>query len=322
MITIEKILCNFFHQKNISRKHLLTFSKDELKRLISANKINQFDAIIAYLTPLITAFSDEISNEDTDVNVRLGETKSVDQVTADFSATMSARQGGIYKTFGSKTSKEYLEFYPKGLKEYSIPGREDMTFLTKRIGKAALKHANALGPVIAAELQAFEPAFTAARGSQTTVIADIATDRSAITTNQLALEIGLTKSIHGVGDIYPGDIISCTPLFNFNLLYPVTQHPHLVLTGVIAVSGLAVLLNKILTDNSSIEIKCTGINASLWLWLGATATDTDDRMAINVGPGPIVTIKPSDIGDLKKTFLLMKNDSSVNTASYEVTIIG
>jgi len=322
MLNGLKIFGNLFHDKGMSRQHLLGFSKDSLQRLISANATHIYDIIIAFLTPMITVFSDEISNEDTNKNIRLGKTRTVDQVTADFVKTMNDRKGGISKTFGGENSEGYLEFYPKGQKEYSKPTREDMALFATRIGKAALKHDTALGPVISAELQAFEPDFNAARGMQVAKIGDIANDSTAISANQLILELGLTKVVHQIAYMYPGNTVVCNALFNFNLLYPVTHHPHLVLDGILAAGGTVEVINKTFTETYTIEIKNNGTNASFWIWLGATALDGDNSMALEVKSGKMITIKPSDIGDLKKTFMLIKNDSSVNATSYEVTIIG
>ena len=132
----------------------------------------------------------------------------------------------------------------------------------------------------------------------------------------------MTESVRTIGKMYPGNVAPCIPLFNFNLLYPVGNHPHLVFTGDIAPHGVAEIINKLLTDTFTIVVKNTGETASLWIWIGATATDFDNKMAVEIKPGKTVTLKPSDIGDLIKTFLLIKNDNVVNTGSYEVTIIG
>jgi hypothetical protein len=106
------------------------------------------------------------------------------------------------------------------------------------------------------------------------------------------------------------------------LLYPITHHHHELLTGIIAINGMVEVINKTLTDTYTIVLNNPGTNAAIWIWLGATATDTNNAWATKVEPGHSKTIKPSDIGDLANTFLLIKNESTVNVASYEVTIIG
>ena len=322
MINIEKLLANFFDKKNISRSHLLTYSKDHLQRLITANTNHQYDDIIAFLTPLVTNFELEIGNEDTSINLRKGQTKSVEQLTIDFGNTLSDLEGGISKILGGRKSIGYLEFFPNGLTEYNRPGREDMDLFTNRISKAATKYATLLGLDITAELKALKTDFNTARTSQVTTIAEVSVNRTAISSNQLALELGLSNSIHSIGLLFPGNYTGCIGLFNENLLYPVTHHHHQLIVGLLAAQGTEMLINKTFTDTYTIEIKNTGTNASYWIWLGATATDTDNTMAIEVKPGKTATIKPSDIGDLKKTFLMIKNDSTVNATSYEVTLIG
>ena len=100
------------------------------------------------------------------------------------------------------------------------------------------------------------------------------------------------------------------------------HHPHDVHAGTIIAGGLVEIINRKFTDNIELEVKNNGTNAAIWIWLGATATDTNNAWATKVEPGHSKTIKPSDIGDLANTFLLIKNESTVNVASYEITIIG
>ena len=321
-MTVEKALENRFDKPGISRANILIYAKDEVRRLTANNGTGLYTAQIAYLNLLIDALDAELKVDDSAKNLRKGKTKSVDEMTVVFGDTMKDFENEIIRKIGGKTSPSVSEFYPNGHTEYISATRKEMDVFTPRIKTAANNHHTELGPELTAILVALDTDYNQARDSQNDTTDVINANRTLVTGNQLALAKGLNKSFHEIAAMHSDDIAPCIGLFNFNLLYSNEHHARLVLKGDIAVSGLAVLLNKLLTDNLTIEIKCTGINASLWLWLGATATDTDDRMAINVGPGPIVTIKPSDIGDLKKTFLLMKNDSSVNTASYEVTIIG
>ena len=321
-MTVEKALENRFNKPGISRPNLLSYAKDNLNRLTANNGTGLYTIQIGYLTIYIASFDAELQLDDSTKNLRKGQTRSVDEMTVVFSKTMSEFENEISRKVGGKTSPSFYEFYPNGQTEYSLPTRQEMDVFIPRIRIATNKHHTELGLELTDTLLALDTDYNLARGSQNITIAKVSANKTLVTSNQLALANGLNKSFHEIAAMHSDDIAPCIGLFNFNLLYSNEHHARLVLKGDIAVSGLAVLLNKLLTDNLSIEIKCTGINASLWLWLGATATDTDDRMAINIGPGPIVTIKPSDIGDLKKTFLLMKNDSSVNTASYEVTIIG
>ena len=321
-MTVEKALDNRFDKPGISRADLLIFAKDEVRRLKANNGTGLYTSQITFVTALIDLLDTELKVGDSSKNLRKGKTKSVDEMTVVFGNTMKDYENEIVRKIGGKTSPSVSEFYPNGHAEYISATRKEMDIFVPRIKTATMNHASQLGVELTAILVALDTDYNEARDSQNDTTDLINANKTHVTGDKLALAKGLNKVFHEIAAMHYEDIAPCIGLFNFNLLYPNTHQVRLVLKGDIAISGLIVLLNKLLTDNSSIEIKCTGINASLWLWLGATATDTDDRMAINIVPGNIVTIKPSDIGDLKKTFLLMKNDSSVNTASYEVTIIG
>jgi len=322
MITVEKFFANLFNHPNISRRHLLGFAIDYLARLAKANTSHQYDVMIAYLTPLVAAFATEVGNEDIALNLRKTQTNTVDQTSYNFGNTMSSLEGVIAYTLGGKTSEGYMEFYPHGLSEYNHPTREAMPVLVNRINLITGKYATPLGSTIAGQLLAIGTSFNAARTAQVSTNADLAQSKIAISTNRLALELGMTKGLHELAAMYPGNIVACNGLVNFNLLYSFTQHQHDVHDGTLVAEGTVDVLNRTMTDTVSIEVNNNGTNAPFWVWLGATATDTNNLLAVKVMPGHTVVLKPSDIGGPEKTFLLIKNDSSVNAASYIVTIIG
>jgi len=322
MITVEKFFANLFNHPNISRKHLLGFAIDFLARLTKANTSHQYDVMIAYLTPLVTAFETEVGNEDIALNLRKSQTNTVDQSSYNFANTMSNLEGVIAYALGGKSSEGFKEFYPHGLTEYNQPGRQDMPILINRINTITAKYDTQLGSTVVTDLLAIGTGFNAARTAQVSTNAGLAQSKTAISSNGLALQLGMTKGLHEIAAMYPGDTVACNGLVNFSLLYSFTHHPHDVHDGTLVAEGTVVVENRTMTDTVSIEAANNGTNAPFWIWLGATAIDGDDSMAVKVMPGHTVVLKPSDIGGPGKTFLLIKNDSSVNAASYIVTIIG
>ena len=322
MLNVNKLFGNFYDKEDISKAHFLAHAKDHLQRLTNSNTTHQYDSIIAFLTPLIAALSLEVVNEDTAINIRKAKTDTLGELSLGFSHTMSELEGVIAHSCGGKTSESFKEFYPNGLTEYSKPSRDNIEIYLGRITKATTKYSSLLNPADATTLLALQTNYDAARASQDKSKSDVANSKSVIINNRYNLEIGMSQSIHEIGRMYPGNVIACNPMFNFNLLYPITHHPHQVLNGTIIAEGTVVVINKTFTDTFTIEVENNGTNAAFWVWLGATSIDGDDSMAIEVQPGKTVTLKPSDLGDLKKTFLLIKNNSSVNVASYIVTIIG
>ena len=323
MLNVNKLLGNFYDKEDISKARFLAHAQDHLERLTNNNTTHQYDSIIAILTPLIAALKLEVGNEDTAINIRKAKTDTVDELTLVFSHTLSEMEGVIAHSCGGKTSESFKEFYPNGLTEYSKPNRDDIERFLGRITKATTKYSSLLDPADATVLLALETNYNAARSSQSKSKSDVANSKSEIINNRYNLEIGMSQSIHEIGRKYPGNVLPCIPLFNFGLLYSTTHHPHDEHDGTIAPQGTIVVINRATTDTVSIVAENPGTNADYFIWFGATSLDGDDSMSVKVPTGHSVTLKPSDIGGSSaKTFLLIKNGSSVNTASYIVTIIG
>lgn len=322
MITVEKFFANLFNHPNISRLHLLGFGIDFLARLIRANTSHQYDVMIAYLTPLIAAFEAEVGKEDVTLNLRKIQTNTVDQSSYNFANTMSNLEGVIAFALGGKTSDGYKEFYPHGLSEYNKPGRNQMIVFINRINQSTTKYATELGSTVATKLLAIGTGFNTSRTAQVSTNAAVAQSKTAMSSNCEALQLGMTRGLHEIAAMYPGDTATCNGLVNFNQLYSFTHHTHDEHDGTLIEEGTVVVLNRMMTDIVSIEATNNGENAAYWIWLGATALDGDNSRAVKVMPGHTVVLKPSDIGGPEKTFLIIKNDSSVNATSYIITIIG
>ena len=324
MINVEKLLGNIFDKQGMSRVHLLAYSKDQLKRLIANNDTHIYDTIIAFISPLIVAFDAELTTDDTTRNLRAGQTGIVEIVTDDFGNTMSTREDEIARKLGGINSVAFKEIYPHGQSEYTRPSRDNMEKFTKRINLAATKYAADLGAEITAELQNLKVNYNAARDPQTDTIADLSATKKAVTTNQIALSKGLTKVLHQIGTLYPGDAAACNSLFNFNLLYPVTHHPHTVYSGVLLPVAEITVLNQALGETMQIAVENTGNNADFWIWIGDVPAAQVHGKAVLVKAGKLANFKPSDLQELAGTgtYLTIKNANVTNSASYTVTIIG
>ena len=64
MIQSERLFENFFDLKEIIPSRLSNFAGDTLNNLIANNSTNEYDALIALLTPLLTNFQGEIGEVD------------------------------------------------------------------------------------------------------------------------------------------------------------------------------------------------------------------------------------------------------------------
>jgi len=322
MISEEKLFGNPFSNGLITPLRLLLHAKDTLKRLIKGNTNHKFDDLIDTLTTNIALLEAEVGNVDTAVNLQGGQTDSVDAITLSFTQTMGDLDGVIAHALGGKSSNGYKEFYPNGMKDYSNPNRDEMPILTMRVNKAATKYAAQLGATDVAKLKSYTTSYTAARGAQTDSFTDVSAGRGARSVGRLNVELGLIQALGLVRYLFPTDIAICSSFFNFNLLYTVGHHKHINIVGSLAVGITYAAANRTFTDNASIIIRNKGTNAAITVWIGEMATVTPNSMAITVQPGKTSVVVPSSIGDLVNTYLLIYNESTVNTAEYEIVIIG
>jgi len=322
MLNLEKVFGNYFNSTSITSLRLLIFAKDFLVNMTANNTTHVYDDKIALLTPFIAGLEKEVASLDSAVNLRSGQTDQVDAVAALFLKTMSAQEGVLADKFGGKDTLGFKEFYPMHLKDYNAANRTTLPILTKRVSVAALKYTTILGAPLTATLQSFFTNYTAARTTQSTTIGTVGSTRNARTTADFDLEIALTGAVHFVGVQYPGDVVSCSKFVNLNLLYTAGKHKHITHAGTLIISEIKEITNQLFTDNWSIIVRNKGLNAAIEIWLAATAIETVALKSITIQPGNASVLKPSDLGVLTNPFLLLKNLSAVNPATYEVVIIG
>jgi len=322
MISPEKMFGNLFDSKEITALRLLIFAKDLLVNMIAANTTHAYDSKIAILTAKITQLETQVSSLDSILNLRRGQTDEVDLVTFNFIKKMSDMEGVIANALGGKSSIGFKEFYPLNMKDYDAANRTTMHTLTTRVNVAATKYATQLGVIITPDLQSFLPSYTAARSTQSTSTGTINTSRVSRTAVETETELALTGTVHFIGEKFPGDVVMCSSFFNFNLLFTVGHHKHTTRAGTIGFEEIKEIVNQLFTDNWSIIIRNKGTNVAFEIWLGATALETTSVKSVILQPGNAISLKPSDLGDLNNSFLLIKNLSAVNSADYEIVIIG
>ena len=322
MLSQEKLFGNLLDSKEITPLRLLIFGKDVLVNLTAANTSHCYDSTIESVTPLIIQLEKQVSGLDISLNLRSGQTDEVDLVTYTFKKKMSDMEGVIANLLGGKDTIGFKEFYPFSMKDYDTASRTTMPTLTTRVSNAAIKYTKELGDVISTNLQSFLISYTDARSTQSTTIGIVNTSRTNRTIIETNTELALTGVIRLISAKFPGDIVTCSSFFNFKLLYTVGNHKHTTYVGTLAFEEIKEITNQIFTDNWSIIIRNKGINAVFEVWLSATTLNTTSAKPVTVQPGNGTTLKPSDLGDLKNSFLLIKNLSTINSADYEIVIIG
>ena len=322
MINNEKLFGNPFDEPSIPTTLLIEFTKDMIERLTTANTNHQYDDMIAQAQTDLDVLEADVEKKDVSVTVRLGKTQTVDEVTAEFGQTMSDLYGVIAHSLGGSKKPEMLEFYPDGLTEYNKINRDNMAVITNRIFTAAGNHSAALGTDITAQLQAFKASFLAARKVQVSAKSDVTSSKPVISAERTKLELTNTMIVRKIASLYPGDVATCSSLFDFSLLYNPTHHKHDVHTGDVPAGGSVTVANITFTDTMKLKIKDTSENADFRVWIGMIPFDPDNGKAVLVKSGKGCNLKPSQISNGNGTFLTIKNDSSVNIASYSIDIIG
>ncbi|HLG36036.1 MAG TPA: hypothetical protein VI757_14235, partial [Bacteroidia bacterium] len=121
---------------------------------------------------------------------------------------------------------------------------------------------------------------------------------------------------------FPGDVDACDNFFDFSKLFPHTVHRSKTYAGGPAPNEIIVILNHTLTDSVVIEVQNPDDNADFRLYLAHTANEEPLGRGITMKVGGHLHPKPSDLGDLNDTFLLLKNLSDVNQGAYVIKVRG
>ncbi len=322
MIAAEKLFGNFLDDPRIINSRLYNFSLGTLSHLTAANGGGDYTVLINLISPLITTFGTEIGDVDAALNTQLGKTQTADQVMAAFGLTMKQKEGIIAGAVGGFGSGAYLEFYPHGFGEYTSATKTDMPTFTLRIKTATNAHSVELGAPLTTLLAGFNAQWVNARTDQTTQFATVDDSRTDRTDARVALELGLLTTVHTVAAKFPGDVETCNSFFDFNLLFTHTVHRFTTKAGVLAPGEIKVILNHTLTDTNSLQVQNPDDNADFVIYLAHTGTDAPAGSGVTVKVGHGKRPKPSDLGSLSNTFLLIKNLSDINEGAYIVKVGG
>lgn len=317
MISTEKLFGNIFSGDQITTVRLAAFCHDSLSRLTAGNQSDRFKSIINQITPALQNLQDELGDVDVSLTVQKGKTLTNNQVMASFKQAMREKEGVVADAIGGFDSTAYLEFYPHGLSEYTTANKTQMPVLVRRVSVAATKYAAQLGTELTATLQGFEQAWQITRKEQQQVKGSVDDSRTTRTDARREVETALIIAIHTVGAMFPGDTQQCSSFFDLNLLEAQTRtQKKEKFTGNITKQTTAVALNRSFSDGTRLKLTSVSDNASLLVFLGATADAQPNGSGVEIKPAKSRYLKLSELGDENDTFLIVKNLSDVNDASY------
>jgi hypothetical protein len=322
MIDQTKLFGNFYDDKNIINRRFYDFSTDSLNRLTAANGGGDYTTLITLITPLIVTFGTEIGDVDVALAIRLGKTLTNDQVKAAFGLTMKEKNGVIANALGGFGTPEYLEFYPSGIGEYTKALKSQMPALVSRVKTAATAHSVALGAPLTTLLTGYDTLWKSSRDAQEEQKGVVDDNRTERTQARIALELGMLTTVHTIAAKFPGDVDACNNFFAFNLLFPHGHKRATSFAGALTIKGTRVVVNITFTDSMFLEIQNPDDNADILVGLVHSPEDQPGPKAKTIKPQKGIRVKPSEIGDLNDTFLVVVNKSDVNEGAYFIKIKG
>jgi hypothetical protein len=210
---------NIFDDRKITPNYLARFADDAKAKLTENNDTNEYDTVLLSLTAAIIPLRRELGEVDTTLNIQVGKTITVDTFIKIFKVNMGEKYIPIAAALGGDKKPAFLEFYPKGKTEYTKVTKTKMPTIMERLRVAATAHQAAIGATISSELQAFQTQWNTARNNQLQEKAAVKTNRTDRIVARRDVEIALLKTIHFIGDKFPGDVARCKTFFDFNLLF-------------------------------------------------------------------------------------------------------
>ena len=320
MTFFEKLMKPFFVSGKIIPARLYNCGNYTLNQLIENNTGGEFDDIITELTTALDNLSIDLGDIDQRLNIQKNKTLSNDQVVDLFKTTMREKEGVIADKVGGFDTDAFREFYPEGVREYTRVTKTEMPEKTLRVKNVATTYSAALGATLRNLLQSFLQLWTDSRNLQQTQKGLVKRSRKEKKTDVLDVSKTMKKTIGVLWVKYDGDDEQATTYFDFNLLYNYIHHPHQKLSGAVPASSKKVLTNLGFNPGDYISVSNTTTNATFIIYLVAHADD-EPTQSVELAPGKHIKELASHFGNLDGTFLVIKNISDVNEATYIVEFL-
>jgi len=221
-LNMKKILFflgNIFRSgKPASDLHFKTYGTDHRVRINHYNTAGEFDDMLAATDDALEACFGEMDVEDQTKAIKKGKTGTVDKFFVDFKADMTLNEKIIGGQF-LPDSETYIEFFPKGLTEYTIE------MLLNRLKAAVTAHSTSFPPAFVTKLQGYITTYNNIRSTQLDKKEDVR--GFILTTDELRakLEKQITINIHTLAIKYIDEPEKAAAFFNQSLLNPSHHHP-------------------------------------------------------------------------------------------------
>ena len=212
---------DIFDDVRITPNYLVRFADDTIAKIIQNNASHEFDEILDPLQHNMNPLRSELGIIDVNFNSQVDKTATVDGFIDDFKQYMKDKYVNIAAALGGEKATAFINFYPHGKTEYTTITKTKMVTVLDRLKLVAVTYNVQLGDEISTHLQSFRTKWDDVRESQLGQKSAVKTNRSDRSIARKAVEISLLKTIHFIGDKYPGDVNRCKVFFDFNLLFGV-----------------------------------------------------------------------------------------------------
>lgn len=217
MINMKTLFKNHFDTNKISDDNIKKFTEIHIQRLSANNGGGEFTTMLTDITTAYTDYFGSITDEDVKFAVQQGLTITMNNVLAAFKKAVSQKEGLVRAHF-SKDGAEYQEFFPLGVTEYSTATLANVEMLMNRFIEAAGKYTVPLGAALETEFQGYLTTFLAARSAQLAKIGEVAESKTDSTLKRDVVEVELTKNVHLIGAMFPGNVDRCMDFFDQSFL--------------------------------------------------------------------------------------------------------
>jgi len=220
------LFSNIFDDTRITPNYLARFADDVIAKLTQNNQTNAYDSVLLPLQQQMGPLRSELGQVDTTLNTQIGKTLTVDQFIADFTRYMKDNYIFIAAALGGDKTPAFKEFFPKGKTEYNTLTKTKIPTIMERLHTVAEVHKVALGQPMSDQLKNFQTQWIELRESQLQLKSAVKTNRADRSVARKAVEMELLKTIHFIGQLFPGNEAQCLIFFDFNLLFGIHKAKH------------------------------------------------------------------------------------------------
>lgn len=328
MIDLRTLFKNHFDTKQIGDDNFRRFAQDHLGRLYAFTSVaggigGVYDTMYNDTKQLTDTFADSISTEDYAFASQQASTLQVDEVTQQFKAAISRREGTIRGEFGTN-SAEYQKFFPQGLTEYSQASRANIETLLDRVVSAATEYQAILGQNFVNIFVNLRDNYTTARNNQLNLIGNVNHKKLDTANVRNNLEVQLGKNVLQLATLHFGQPEMMSEYFDQSIIKRTysnqNDNDNGIIEGNVLPETTVNLENTGITPSTNFTLKNTG-STSLLFAVSPTENTIPTGVGITVPPNTTYYASTSQLGDINDKFLNVYNTSNNQVGSYEVMLL-